>query len=193
MRRIGGILVLLLFAAAAGMAQTEARHTDHEELRAMLVTATNALNARNYDALTPLFAPDAYITTVDGKAFRGPAAFKAYVDGLYASKIQSIAFHPVADTLTTFYGDNDGVCAGSSTDTYHFKDGDARTMTSRWTATVHKNNGRWQVAALHMSANVLDNPVTQATRSRATQIVVVALLAGLIAGFLLGRFTTRRA
>lgn len=197
MSRCRVILFLFPFIAAAALAQApaapagEARHADHEELRAMLVTATNALSSHNFDALTPLLAPDCYVTTVDGQTFRGPAAFKAYVDQLYASKIKSIAFHPSADSLTTFYGEDAGVCAGSSTDTYTFKDGDSRTMTSRWTATVHKDNGHWKVAALHMSANVLDNPVTQAIRTRATQIAVVAGIVALLLGLVLGRVTKR--
>jgi uncharacterized protein (TIGR02246 family) len=177
-------LLVLSVVPAAAMAQ-EARHADHEALRAMLRTATAALNSRNFGAIAPMLTADCSITTVDGKALRGPAAFKAYLDQLYASKVRSIAFHPAADDLTTFYGEDAGVCAGSSTDTYTFRDGDSRTMSSRWTATVHKDNGVWKVAALHLSANVLDNPVLEATRQRAHLFVAGALIIGLIAGFVL--------
>jgi uncharacterized protein (TIGR02246 family) len=174
--------VSLIGAAAVGQ---EARHADHEALRAMLRTATAALNNRNFAALAPMFTADCSITTVDGKAIRGPAAFRSYLDQLYASRVKSIAFHPVADDLTTFYGEDAGVCAGASSDTYTFRDGDSRTMSSRWTAAVHKEGGVWKVAALHMSANVLDNPVVQATRQRAITYAVAALIAGLIVGFIL--------
>ena len=176
------LFISLIGAAAMGQ---EARHADHEALRAMLRTATAALNGRNFAALAPMLTADCYVTTVDGKAFRGPAAFRSYLDQLYGSKVKSITFRPVADDLTTFYGEDAGVCAGSSNDTYTFGDGDSRTMSSRRTAAVHKENGVWKVAALHMSANVLDNPVVQATRQRAITYVVAALIAGLIVGFVL--------
>lgn len=151
----------------------------------MLKTATAALNSRNFAALAPMLTTDCYVTSVDGQSFRGPAAFKAYLDRLYASKVKTITFRPVADDLTTFYGEDAGVCAGSSTDTYVFSDGDTRTMTSRWTATVHKENGTWKVAALHMSANVLDNPVIDAVKHRAYLLVAAAAIAGLVLGFVI--------
>ena len=185
------ILFLFPLIAVAASAQ-EARHADHEELRAMLVTATNALNTRNFAALEPMFDPNCYVTTADGKSFRGLAAFKAYLDGLYASKIKSITFHPVADALTTFYGADSGVCAGSSTDIYTFNDGDSRTMTSRWTATVYRDGGHWKVAALHMSTSFLANPAIDATRRYACMIAIAALIAGLILGYVI-RMMVKRA
>jgi len=157
----------------------------------MLVTATNALNTRNFAALEPMLDPNCYVTTADGKSFRGPAAFKAYLDGLYTTKIESISFHPTADSLTTFYGADAGVWAGSSTDTYRFKDGDSRTMISRWTATVHKDGGHWQVAALHMSTNFLANPAIDTARRYACMMAVVALIVGLILGYVIRMLVKR--
>lgn len=184
MRRPQVILLSLAFLATAAIAQ-EPRHADHEELRAMLRTATTALSTHNFDLLAPMLTSDCVITSVDGKSFRGPAAFKSYLDQLYGTKIKSIVFRPTADALTTFYGDDMGVCAGSSNDIYTFTDGDTRTMQSRWTATLHKENGHWKLAALHMSASILDNPVVDTVKSRAKIYVIAAAVIGIIVGFII--------
>jgi uncharacterized protein (TIGR02246 family) len=186
------LLTGLFFIGAAAFAQTEARHADHEELRAMLRTATDALNRRDFAVLAPLFSEHCDITTVDGRSFTTLAAFKSYVDSIYASRVSKIEFHPVADALTTFLDNDSGVSTGSSTDTYTFKDGDSRTMTSRWTATLHREGGRWKVAALHMSANVLDNPVIEATRKTAHMLIAAGVLLGLIAGYVI-RMAVKRS
>src|SRR4029079_9252652 len=73
----------------------EDRHADHEELRAMLRTATDALNKRDANALAPLLGARCYITTVDGQTFRDAAGFKSYLDRLYGMSVTKIDFRPV--------------------------------------------------------------------------------------------------
>jgi ketosteroid isomerase-like protein len=177
-----------LLAAQAPSAATppvEERHADHEELRAMLRTATDALNRRDANALTPLFGARCYITTVDGQTFRDAAGFKSYLDHLYGSSVSKIEFHPVADDLTTFLDSDSGICVGSSNDTYTFKDGSNRAMTSRWTAMVHKEAGKWKLVGLHTSANILDNPVVDATKKKGYAVSGAAIVIGAIAGYAL--------
>lgn len=157
----------------------------------MLRTATDALNRRDVSALSPLFASRCYITTVDGQTFRDAAGFKAYLDHLYGTSVSKIEFHPVADDLTAFLGSDSGICVGSSNDTYTFKDGSTRSMTSRWTATVHKEDGKWKLVGLHTSANILDNPVVDATKTKGYAVSSAALIVGAIAGFALRAATKR--
>ncbi len=188
-------LVLFSFFAVAAFAQTpppvEERHADHEELRAMLRTATDAFNRRDANALAQLLAPHCYITTVDGQTLRDAAAFTSYLDRLYGSSVSKIEFHPVADELTTFVDAESGICVGSSNDTYTFKDGSSRSMTSRWTAMVHKQDGKWKLVGLHTSANVLDNPVVEATKKKGYATSGAAIVIGVIVGYAL-RMATKR-
>jgi ketosteroid isomerase-like protein len=172
-------------AAVAPDASAEARHADHEELRAMMRTATAALNSRDFTQLSALVSPHCYITTVDGQVFNDLNGFKSYLDKLFASRVTKIDFHPEADELTLFLDADTGLSRGASTDTYHFKDGDTRVMKSRWTATVHREGGKWKLASLHISANVLDNPVVAATKKFAWSVAAAALILGLLLGFLL--------
>lgn len=187
------VLSLLLAFSLFAQSPAEERHADHEELRALLRAGTQALNARQIDALAPLFARQFVITTVDGRTFRDLAAFKAYIDQLYGTQVQKIDFRPEAAELTQFVGPDTGLSWGKSDDTYTFKDGDVRTMTSRWTATVTREDGRWKVAALHISANILDNPVVDATRRWVWIAAAIALAIGLLLGFVLRALTARRA
>lgn len=183
----------LLLALTLSAQAPDPRAADHEELRALLRNGTQALNARQIDALAPLFARQFIITTVDGRTFRDLAGFKSYIDELYGTRVEKIEFHPEAAELTQFVGADTGLSWGKSDDTYTFKGGDVRTMTSHWTATVTREDGRWKVAALHMSANILDNPVIAEAKKYVWIAAAVAFLLGLILGFALRALTARRA
>ena len=189
MKRMAFFVSFLFATALIASPQEEA---DHEELRGMMRAATTALNAHQIDALAPLMAREFVITTVDGQTFRNLSQFKAYIDGLYGTRVQKIEFHPEAAELTKFIGADTGLSWGKSTDTYTFKNGDARTMTSYWTATLQRQDGRWKLASLHISANVLDNPVIEAVKRCVWIAAGVGLLAGLILGFVLRGFFKRR-
>jgi hypothetical protein len=172
-------------------ALAEERQQDHDELRAMLKTATDAMNSKNLDALTPLFYTRFSITTVDQKLFTNLADFKAYYESLYSgdkAPVKSIVFKPEADQLTEFVGDNIGLSHGTSTDTYTFADGDTRVMTSRWTATVFKDNGKWKILNLHIGTDLLANPVVSTLKSYVYKAGFIAGLGGLIVGFAVAWF-----
>lgn len=190
---------ITLLSATGALAQE--REQDHNELRALLRTATEAMNTGNFDALKPLFYSKFSITTVDQKLFTSIDDFKAYYDGLLKgdkAALKSVAFKPEADALTDFVGDNIGLSHGTSTDTYTFADGDVRTMASRWTATVYKDNGKWKILNLHLGVNLLDNPVVTALKGYTYKAGLGAGVGGLIIGFLVawilrGRSRARRA
>jgi hypothetical protein len=164
------------------------REQDHEQLRALLKTAKEAVNAKNFDALKPVFHEKFSITTVDQKVFTNFDDFKAHFATLLTgtnAPLKSITFNPEADALTEFAGDNIGLSHGSSIDTYNFSDGDTRTMNSRWTATLIRDNGKWKILNLHIGANILENPVTEAAKSYVYKAGIGAGIGGLLLGFIL--------
>jgi hypothetical protein len=164
------------------------REQDHEQLRALLRTAKEAVNAKNFDALKPLFHEKFSITTVDQKVFINFEDFKAHFATLLTgtnAPLKSITFNPEADALTEFVGDNIGLSHGFSTDTYNFSDGDTRTMNSRWTATLIRDNGKWKILNLHIGANILENPVTEAAKGYVYKVGIGAGIGGLLLGFIL--------
>jgi hypothetical protein len=161
---------------------------DHEQLRALLKTAKEAVNAKNFEALKPLFHEKFSITTVDQKVFTNFDDFKAHFATLLTgtnAPLKSITFNPEADALTELVGNNIGLSHGSSTDTYVFSDGDTRTMNSRWTATLIKDNGKWKILNLHIGANILENPVTEAAKGYIYKVGLGAGIGGLLLGFII--------
>src|SRR5260221_3409090 len=152
------LVVLVVVGLSPALWGQASQQADHEELRAMMRAATQALNARQVEALAPLMTRQFVITAVDGRTFRDLAGFKAYIDQLYGTKVQSIQFRPEAAELTQFIGPDTGISRGTSTDTYTFKGGDTRTMTSHSTATLPRQDGHWKLSALHISATLLVNP-----------------------------------
>jgi ketosteroid isomerase-like protein len=186
--RLKLLLLCLIALSLASIAQAEDREADHNELRAMLRTVTDAMNAGDFDALRSLFYDTMSITTVDQKLFTNLDDFKAYYEGLLKggeAQLKSVVFRPEADALTEFVGDHVGLSHGTSTDTYTFADGDVRTMTSRWTATVYKDNGKWKILNLHVGTNLLDNPVTVTLKGYVKKVALGVAVGGLIVGFLI--------
>jgi uncharacterized protein (TIGR02246 family) len=184
----------LLAAAAPGLAQ-EARREDHEQLRALLRTVTQAINDKDLKALGPVMLPDVSITTVDQQRFRGLPEFERYWSALFSGEraaIRKVTLNPTADDLTHFLDESTGLAYGTSTDTWAFTDGDVRTMTVRWTAALRKADGAWKVAALHVGTNLLDNPVLAAVKATAWKVAAALGVGGLAIGFLAGRLVPRR-
>jgi hypothetical protein len=188
-------LLIALLVVSCSRAMAEVRNQDHEQLRALLRTATEAMNSGNFDALAPLFYERFSITTVDQRLFTNLADFKAYYEGLTTgpdAPLKSITIRPEADALTEFVGDNVGLSHGTSTDTYYFSDGDTRDMTSRWTATLYKDNGKWKILNVHIGANLFDNPVVSSLKSTIYKVGAVALAVGLLIGFVIARLMRKK-
>ena len=118
---------------------------------------------------------------IDDGLFEGPGAMFAKIE-----------VRPVADELTRFLDDNSGVVYGTSDDTFHFKDGEVRSMKTRWSATVQKEGDLWKLVDVHFSANVLDNPLLSTAKSYAVKLAVGGLFAGLVIGVLLMALLRRR-
>ena len=71
---------------------------------------------------------------------------------------------------------------------FKFFDGREIALKSRWTGTFIKEDGRWLLAALHVSANVFDNPILGlAVRKTALWTGGGAVVVGGIVGWLIGR------
>jgi ketosteroid isomerase-like protein len=191
----GWIFSSIMLAALVIGAQAQDRQKDHDELRATLKTVTEAMNSRNIDALAPLFNDKFSITTVDQQVFTNMNDLKKYFDGLFTGDkplLKSVTFNPEADALTEFVGEDTGFVHGVSKDTYAFADGDTREMTSRWTATLHRDNGKWKIIAAHIGANLVDNPVLTALKGWLYKVGAGAGVAGLLVGFVIGRLTRRK-
>jgi len=109
-----------------------------------------------------------------------------------AAPVRELKINPVADELTILHGDDTGVASGSSTDHYVLADGDEFDLETRWSATVVKSGDDWQVASLHVSSNLFDNPVLKALSRLITLAGIAAGLGGLLIGYGIARLLSRR-
>ena len=91
------------------------------------------------------------------------------------------------DELTILYGDNMGICYGSSDEHFKLTTGKELEVKGRWTATLVKDDGHWLVASLHASTNLFDNVMLDFAKKAAKIVGVIGLILGLVAGWFLGR------
>ncbi|MDR3477459.1 MAG: nuclear transport factor 2 family protein [Gammaproteobacteria bacterium] len=179
------LVLFAFFQCNTGWADVAA---DHDALRNLRKEAMEALNSNNFDHLTPLLDKSFTITTVDNHKFTKPEEFKAYWQSLLTGDkavLKSIEFDPTADGLTEFLSPDIGVVYGTSTDTYHFTDGDIRKMHTRWTAVVRRNPDGWKLVAVHFSANIFHNPVLHAAKKCSYWFGAAGLILGFVIALLL--------
>ena len=63
--------------------------------------------------------------------------------------------------------DRVGVAFGSTKDAFKLTNGMELALSSKWTATVVKENGQWLVSAFHISGNLFDNPLLEMQQKKA--------------------------
>jgi hypothetical protein len=202
MKRLPGLFLSLVVAAANAAAQTPPatappavdHEPDHQQLRALLVSVRDAINARKLEGLDGVLADHFAVTLADGQLVTDPARLKAYYTGLLAPQgpLRSLTLNPVADELTEFVASDVGICHGTSEDTFVLTDGKTRVLKSRWTATLVKQNGTWKLKAFQAGANVLDNVILDEHKRAFMTLGGGGLVGGLlVAGlaFVLGRRT----
>lgn len=192
-------VVAVVVASSIASAQTppiEERKADHDALRELLVKSSQALNTRNLDSMAGALYPGFTVITVDNQKLVGLDALKKYYSGLFDGPnavLAKLETKPVADELTQFLDETTGVVYGASDDTYIFKDGDTRTMKSRWSAVVAKDGSAWKVVNVHFSVNLFDNPLLDAAKTYTWKIAIIAGVAGLLVGALPMAFLRRRS
>jgi len=206
MKRIAtlGLLALMYLCPALALAQSappNPREADHEALRALMRTATQAINTRKFELFAPLLHPSFTVIAVDNTKLIGVDAFRGYWNRLFEGPdaiFISIEAKPTADELTVFLDDNVGVVYGTSQDTYTFhrnsvfKEGETRIMSTRWSATVAKDGNDWKLVNVHFSANPFDNPMLDISRSLTIRFAIGAGVVGLLLGLLLMALIRRR-
>lgn len=168
---------------------------DHDQLRALLATFTQAFNTRNLDPLLPHLHPNFSVTMVNQDVVTHPTGLKGYLDKQFDGPdalLKDVKIKPEADALTVFIDGRIGINRGSSADTYTLKDGRVITINTRWTGTAIKEGDTWKVLNAHIGLNAIDNPILDAMEKLKWMWAGGALLVGSIIGFLAGRLTGRR-
>jgi ketosteroid isomerase-like protein len=177
---------LLLVGTAQG-ADSEKDQKDHDELRALLKTFTQAFNSRQLEPLAPYLHKDFSVTMVNQDVVTTPGELKSYIDKQFnapGSLLKDVKIEPEADILTVFFNGRFGINRGGSTDTYTLKDGQVVKIHTRWTGTVINEDGKWKVLNAHIGLNILDNPILDAVERLRWVWGAVGVAIGLVVGVL---------
>lgn len=171
---------------------TPSEDPEHSELRAIKDAIVTAFNKRDYDGFLSHLHPNIVATWQNAEVARRPDGIRAFMKKMSEGdtrQIESAQAKVGVDELTSLYADKRaGVAFGNLDQDFKFFDGREIALKSRWTATFIKEDGRWLLAAVHVSANVFDNPVLGiAVRKTALWTGIGAAAIGIVAGWLIGR------
>lgn len=160
---IRGLPCLFLFMMIAGggldaAAFAQASGTEAGTLAASVATAVASGDPK---AAAAYLTPDAVVTFQNGDVCRGRDEAAAYVRGMFRGQkalIQTYTATPTVDSVVSV-GPDATVASGTSTDRLLLSSGAEMNLQTTWTATLVRREGAWQIASLHLSTNMLDNPI----------------------------------
>jgi len=167
MNRLFAVL-LMLVAIGASAATDTGTEADHEQLRQLLRTAREAVNSDQPELLQAYLHQDYVITLMNQEVVTQEKSLKQVFHEWFkqpGALLKSMRTEPEASIQTNIYGGRFGVCYGTSVDTYELADGRQFKFDSKWTATVIKENDQWQLVALHVGVDPIDNPLIDGYRS----------------------------
>ncbi len=193
-------LAIALLTPVALLAQTQktttAENPAHQELRQLRDGLLTAMNKSDIESTLTFLSTNCVITWHNAETSRGRDGVRDYFNRVMTGPNKLVdSFHCdlKVDELTILYGDNMGICFGSSNEHFKLATGKDLDVRGRWSATVVKENGRWVIASMHASTNLFDNVMLDLAKKAAVIVGIISLVAGLIAGWLLGRCRKRAA
>jgi len=200
MRAVRAAFASLLLAGALQGTTPAAAQDVHEADRQALIKVFReieaGINDQNIDRMVAQMHPEATVTWLNGVISRGHAEIKAYyhrmvkADNRYLDKYTTSA---QIGAPARFYGNGEvAVADGSTEDEFFPVARNPFRLSSRWTSTSVKIDGQWQVVALHLSSNVFTNALIEEAKTAAIYTGVGGASAGLIVGWVVGRFRRRR-
>ncbi len=176
-----------LFAAGVCFAQEMAPEDPaHEELRTLRKELVAAIVAGDVEAQLKFADPDVVVTWQNHVVCRGHNALRKFMADSGSSAFKGYKVEPEADVLTVLHGGDTGISTGGSVGLYEVL-GKELEFENRWTATLVKEDGRWLVAAYHVSLNALDNPILNSASGMLYWAAGGAGFLGLLIGWLAGK------
>ena len=183
-------------AAAHAAPMSAADEAIHTELRGLLSTVASAINAEQYERLTPILSEQAHVVLINQDVISHKDQIKPYLDKWFGSGgfLKSLRVKLEADVLTELSADRSwGMGYGTGVETYTLADGRKFDMPTRWTAVVQKEaDGVWRIRAIHQGTNFMDNPVMDGVVGKTSQWLGLGAAGGLTLGVLLTWLLMRR-
>ena len=194
-------LQILLTLAMTWLATTAARadsqiEATHNALRAMRDGLMDAVNKGDIERELTYLTTNVVVTWHDATVSRGRDGVRDYYNRMINGPNRVVADFQAeinVDELTILYGDSTGIAFGSSLEHFKLVNGKSFDLKGRWTATMVKQDGRWLVAALHVSTDIFDNAMLDMMKKYAIRATGLAFVAGIVLGWLIGRLRRKPA
>ena len=190
LHRFSAVCAIVFLASIGKVLAEPPGEKDHEELRAMLVTVSDAINSGDFDSLEPLLAENFVFTTSDQVSLTSLDEIRGHFAKIFESAdspVTGLNIAPTATIETQFVDDNNGFCYGTASETYTLKGGKDMEFTSSWTGTVTRVDGKWKMVAAHVGIHFFENPIVDVLQGTAKWSLIGGSLGGLLIGFLLGK------
>ncbi len=188
-------LVVMLLVGVPARAQ-EPDHAIHEALRGVLKEIVTAINSGQYDKMLPWMTPNVEATSVTQEVMSSRADVSKYFQTWFGPTgyMKKMTMTLDADKLTELSPDKRfGLVRGKALEHYEAKDGDIFDFNTRWTAVMAVgDDGKWRLRAIHFGTNHLDNPVLTKVRNTLVRDGIIAAVAALLVGLVLGWWIGRR-
>lgn len=168
--------------------RAEVEDPAHAELRTLRTEIITAITSGDIDTVLTHVDPNVVVTWQDSEVCRGRQGLKDFFERMGKQSFKGYKVPPTPDELTILHGGDMGISFGKTVANYKLLGQDFE-ITSRWTATLVKEDGKWMLAAYHISMNVLDNPLLNAAK----RSLYIAAGAALVIGLLIGRILAKRA
>ena len=157
----------------------------HNQLRALRDGMLNAFEQRDIDRMLTYLHENVIITYQNAEVSRGHSGVRAFHERMTGkdAMVTTLSTKFRVDELSIMYGDDTAVAFGDIDDTFELTGGMNFDLSSRWTATLTRENDRWLIAALHVSTNMFDNGVSDLLiKWNSIKVGLSALLIGAVLG-----------
>jgi ketosteroid isomerase-like protein len=171
----------------------EADSATHDELRQVRDALTKAVEEGDVEAQLAHASEDIVTTWQNNEVARGPDGLRDFLNDMETGGervFQGYKSKPTADDRATVYGGDTAIATGTSVPHSKYL-GMEFDLENRWTATLVKENDEWKIAAYHVSANVVNNPLLSAAKRALYWTGGVALVVGMLLGGLVSRMMTK--
>jgi ketosteroid isomerase-like protein len=158
----------------------------HDELRALRKEVLDSIVKGDFETTVKYVHPNVVVTWQNAEVVRGASGLREFFHRAGKQAFKGYKEPPTPDELTILYGGDTGISFGRTVAQYNVF-GKEYEFTSRWTATVVKENGRWLLAGYHVSVDALNNPLMNAARQGMYWAGGAAAVIGLVLGWLIGR------
>ncbi|HMV05316.1 MAG TPA: nuclear transport factor 2 family protein [Accumulibacter sp.] len=189
-------LALLAAGVSLATAADDPHAADRQALIRLFREMEASINAQDVERMVAQMHPQATVTWLNGEVSRGHDEIRAYYQRMVKGDQRILDRYLTTAKLgasARFFGNGEvAVADGTMVDEFFPVARGPFRLDSNWTSTSAKIDGRWQVVALHLSANVFTNSLMAEAQSAIRLAAGGAALGGLLLGALLTWLWCRR-